>query len=101
MGKPAHNHFCDYRNPGNCRVRKLSCENVCVEILLWTGDTTKIYYCEHLHMLQNNLRKWQITQGVSVVVAFKCIALSGRRLLGKCLTEKQNQKDAMVIWHLF
>ena len=58
---------------------------------------TKIYYYEHLHTLQNMLRKWRITHRVFVLVAFKCIVLSGRRLLGKCLTGKQNKETLKTV----
>ena len=45
----------------------------CVEIFLWSGATTIIYYHEiYLH----KLRKWKITKGISVFAAFTCIAAS-------------------------
>ena len=31
-------------------------------------------------------------KGISVLVAFMCIAASGRRLFGKCLTAKESQE---------
>ena len=69
-------------------MQKLSRKHFCVEIC-WLGlprkyITTKIY----THYA-NTLRKWQMTQEISVFVAFTCIASSGRRILGKCLTDTE------------
>ena len=56
------------------------------------GATTKIYYHENLCTLRNYVEKMEDYKGISVFAAFTCIATYGRRLLGKCLTVKENQE---------
>ena len=70
------------------------CENFCVknfraEIFSWSGPTTKLFY--QRKFIHVKLRKWRIIER-ALLAAFTCIATSGRRILGKCSTAKENQE---------
>ena len=65
----------------------------CVEIFLWTGATTRIYYYNSLYTLQKGVKKMEdYARNLckSVYAAFTCIATSLRQLLGKYFAVKKN-----------
>ena len=91
MGKPAHNHLWLPVILEISTCRKFSDKMFLFKYFCRLGLPQNIFLRIFIHV-KKYVEKWQITQGVPVLVAFKCIASSGRWLLVKCLTEKKNQE---------
>ena len=59
----------------------------CVEIFSWSGATMKLYLHKNLFTYLEKMEDYN-----KDLMAFMCIVKSRRRLLGKCLSIKENQK---------